>query len=444
MTNDVAPPTDAPPPAARPSLPGPVARLVAAGRRLPFTALAFLTILVLGIVTGGLWSRLENRSWYIDIAYGVPSFEVGHFWTPLTAPLFASSSLAYVGILIFFALLVGLAEWRIGTARAALVTCVVQVLASLAAIAVVWGLAQTTWPWAQVTAEQLDVGFTAGAVGALAVASVTLHPPWRFRTQIGLCVFVGVMFLYVGALNDVARLLAVIIALPIARWIVGPARVAPRSRPSKREWRLTAVAGIAVITLIALVALMWPGESPLGPTGSDDPTFLSVAIPLLILLVLGLRTASRQAARVVDHGDHRVRDRPVRDLHLGARAGRGHLRPGLRARWRGRVHRGRDALRRAVGAVDRRSARLPRAEPAENPQADRAVGSGTRVGTPARQRRRHDLVDDDLAREPSFRARRRRWLRGISAARRSGDRARRSGRAGGRSGRDRPRVRADV
>ena len=205
--------------------------------------------------------------------------------------------MAYVGILIFFALLVGLAEWRIGTARAALVTCVVQVLASLATIAVVWGLAQTTWPWAQVTAEQLDVGFTAGAVAALAVASVTLHPPWRFRTQIGLCVFVGVMFLYVGALNDVARLLAVIIALPLARWVVGPARVAPRSRPSKREWRLTAVAGIAVITLIALVALMWPGESPLGPTGSDDPTFLSVAIPLLILLVLGfgLRRGKRLA-----------------------------------------------------------------------------------------------------------------------------------------------------
>ena len=135
-------------------------------------------------------------------------------------------------------------------------------------------------------------------MAALAVASVTLHPPWRFRTQAGLWRrWSLVMFLYVGALNDVTRLIAVLIALPFARQIVGAARVAPRSRPSKREWRLTAVVAIAVITLISLVALLWPGESPLGPTGDEDSSFLSVAIPLLILLVLGvgLRRGKRLA-----------------------------------------------------------------------------------------------------------------------------------------------------
>ena len=133
---------------------------------------------------------------------------------------------------------------------------------------------------------------------ALAVASVTLHPPWRFRTQIGLWVFVGVMFLYVGALNDVdPRSSPSSSRCPSRDGSSGRRRVAPRSRPSKREWRLTAVVGIAVITLIALVALLWPGESPLGPTGGDDPNVPSVAIPLLILLVLGvgLRRGKRLA-----------------------------------------------------------------------------------------------------------------------------------------------------
>ena len=69
---DVAPPTEPAAPTAERTAPAPVARLLAAGRRLPFTALMFLTMLVLAIVTGGLWSRLETRSWYIDIAYGVP------------------------------------------------------------------------------------------------------------------------------------------------------------------------------------------------------------------------------------------------------------------------------------------------------------------------------------------------------------------------------------
>ncbi len=294
---DVAPPPEPAAPTAERTAPAPVARVLAAGRRLPFTALVFLIMLVLSIVTGGLWSRLETRSWYPDVAYGVPSFEAGHFWTPVTGAFLGSSPLAFLAILVFFPLLVGFAEWRIGTVRAAIVTCVAQGVAVVAAVLLVWLLAETNWTWAQVTATQLDAGFTAGAVAALAVASVTLHPPWRFRTQAGLWVVVGVMFLYVGALNDVTRLIAVIIALPLARQIVGSARVAPRSSPSKREWRLTAVVGIAVITLISLVALLWPGESPLGPTGGDDPTFLSVAIPLLILLVLGvgLRRGKRLA-----------------------------------------------------------------------------------------------------------------------------------------------------
>ncbi len=294
---DAAPSTDSTVPEAKRATPAAVGRILAAGRRLPFTALVFLAILVLSIVTGGLWSRLESRSWYPDIAYGVPAFEAGHFWTPVTGAFFGSSPLAVIAILIFFPLLVGFAEWRIGTVRVAIVTCLAQLVAVVASVLLIWLLSEGSWPWAQATATQLDTGFTAGAVAALAVASVTLHPPWRFRTQAGLCALVLVMFLYVGALNDVTRLIAVLIALPFARQIVGAARVAPRSRPSKREWRLTAVVAIAVITLISLVALLWPGESPLGPTGDEDSSFLSVAIPLLILLVLGvgLRRGKRLA-----------------------------------------------------------------------------------------------------------------------------------------------------
>lgn len=267
--------------------------------RVPFTTAMVALMLALGIVTGGLWNSLYDRGWYPDIAYGVPSLQAGRWWTPVTGSFFAAKPLDYLLQLISFGVLVGFAEWRLGTRLTAVVAALGQLIGVVGGGLAVWLLSWTAWPWAQDAALQLDVGFGAGALAAIAVSSATLRPPWRFRLQIALSVLVGVLWLYVGSFADVTHLLAVAIALPFARRLVGPDRVAPRSTPSRREWRLLAVTGIVVIATVELVELAWPGESPLGQTSGQVGSFLDAAITLVVLAILGngLRRGRRVAWR---------------------------------------------------------------------------------------------------------------------------------------------------
>ncbi len=117
--------TAEPVPASEPARDGVARRaapFVAVARRLPFTTAVVLVMLVAGIATGALWSPVTERPWFGWIAYGVPSLADGHWWTPVTGAFFALTPLFYLPMVGSFALLVGFAEWKLGTRRAALIT----------------------------------------------------------------------------------------------------------------------------------------------------------------------------------------------------------------------------------------------------------------------------------------------------------------------------------
>jgi lysylphosphatidylglycerol synthetase-like protein (DUF2156 family) len=276
-----------------------MAAVMRAWRRVPFTTAVVAVMLAVAVGTGGLWDSVQDRSWYPVVAYGVPSLRAGRWWTPVTGSFLAATPLAYLPVVVGFAVLVGYTEARLGTRRTVAVTVPAQLFAVLGAAAVVAVLSTTAWPWAHETADQLDVGFTAGALAAAAVASATVRAPWRFRLQVGLCVLVGVGVVYIGSFADVVRLFAVMLALPLARTLVGPGRAAPRSRPSRREWRLLAVAGVGVIAAVQVVILLWPGDTPLGQTAGTVGSFVDVVVPLVVLVILGngLRRGRRVAWR---------------------------------------------------------------------------------------------------------------------------------------------------
>src|SRR4051812_2423618 len=46
--------------------------LAAVVRRIPFTTAVVLVILAAGIATGSLWTPISERTWFPDIAYGLP------------------------------------------------------------------------------------------------------------------------------------------------------------------------------------------------------------------------------------------------------------------------------------------------------------------------------------------------------------------------------------
>src|SRR5690348_6512121 len=86
-------------------------------RRVPFTLAVVGTMLVLGVLTRSLWQPLQDRPLLHDVAYGLPALHEGRVWTPLTGAFFALVPAQYVPVAGGALVLLGWAEWRLGTRR---------------------------------------------------------------------------------------------------------------------------------------------------------------------------------------------------------------------------------------------------------------------------------------------------------------------------------------
>ncbi|EMD27815.1 bifunctional lysylphosphatidylglycerol flippase/synthetase MprF [Amycolatopsis azurea] len=264
--------------------------------RLPFTTLVTLTMLALALATGALWSAAEDRAVYPYIAYGLPSLESGRWWTVLTGPLFAVVPLYYVPMVLSFALFAGFAEWRLGTRRTMAVTIGGQFVSVLVAVQFLALSRNSGWEWAERIAGSLDVGFSGGALAAVAVASATLRPPWRLRLRAGLCVYAGIAIIFVGTLADLVHFFALVLALPFGRKFIGSKDPGRERRPSLREWRFYVMAGLLVLTVAELVMSFVPGN---GPFGSSEELSLSTwEVVILCVIVVPIMNGLRKGSQV--------------------------------------------------------------------------------------------------------------------------------------------------
>ncbi|WP_244211026.1 bifunctional lysylphosphatidylglycerol flippase/synthetase MprF [Amycolatopsis kentuckyensis] len=283
--------------AAKPAGGGRIRSTVAVLRqRLPFTSGVTLAMLVLAVATGALWNAAEDRAVYPFVAYGLPSLEAGRWWTMLTGPFFAVIPWYYLPMVGSFALFAGFAEWKLGTRRAMAVTIGGQFVAVLVATQFLALSRNSGWLWAERVAGSLDVGFSGGALAAVAIASATLRPPWALRLRAGLCVYAGVAIVYVGTLADLVHFFALLLALPLGKRLVGARRVGAQAAPNLREWRVLAVAGLLLLTIAEIVMFLVPGD---GPFGSDDGVSLSAPeLGILVLLVVPMLNGLRKGSRV--------------------------------------------------------------------------------------------------------------------------------------------------
>src|SRR4051795_7207412 len=134
--------------------------------KIPFTLSVAVLTLLAGLATASLWRPLRNQSLLDVVAYGLPAFSAGRWWTPATGVLFAQTPLQYLPTLGSFVILCGFAEYRMGTLRA-VVTAVGTQLAGVLGAAAILAVAQGHgWLWADRTALVRDLGFSAGALGA--------------------------------------------------------------------------------------------------------------------------------------------------------------------------------------------------------------------------------------------------------------------------------------
>ncbi len=270
-------------------------RVVVLVRRIPFTLTVVGLMLVLGVVTQTLWSPLRDRPLLDTVGYGLPALEAGRWWTPVTGAFYALVPAQYLPVAGGALVLLGWSELRLGTRGVALAAATCHLAGILGASLVLWPLAHTTWPWARTTAGVLDVGFSAGALGAVAAASAGLRPPWRGRLRAVLSLYAVLSFLYIGLLWDLEHLLAIATGLLLGPYLLGRAPMRPHVRFTRHEWRVLAFTLFLVAAAVRVVLYVVPSDGPLGASTTDaDVVSVLVGAGVSVLLANGLRHGSRR------------------------------------------------------------------------------------------------------------------------------------------------------
>ncbi|MGW0039039.1 bifunctional lysylphosphatidylglycerol flippase/synthetase MprF [Gordonia sp. NPDC003376] len=269
-----------------------------AARRLPFTFALILTLVVVGVATGSLWGRASDKSWYRDVAFGLPALREGRWWTPLSSVVVEPGPWLYLVFVAVVAIGMGWAEWQLGTVKAILVGVGGHVVSCLLTVALVWLFSSgfTSWRWADQLADTRATGVGALVVSAVAVASATIRSPWRLRVRVLLGSVVAIVFLFQGTLASVEYVLAAVIMLIVGEkfFAVNEHGYVPRTR---REVRMLGCASLVVIAGANLMVFLFPGSGPLGPTDAGDESVFTMLIGLVINLLIAdqLRRGKRWA-----------------------------------------------------------------------------------------------------------------------------------------------------
>ncbi|MFT7835697.1 hypothetical protein Q5530_06065 [Saccharothrix sp. BKS2] len=254
-------------------------------RRVPFTTAVVVVMIVVGVVSGALWTAAEDQSWWPEVAYGVPSLAAGRWWTLLTGPFLAIAPWAYGFMVGSFALFAGWCEWRLGTRFTAWYVPVTQLGSVLVAAGLLAAAGATGWEWASRTTATLDVGFSAGSMAAVAMLTALAPPPWRLRLRVALALYVVTSLLFEGTLADVEHLVAVLAGFAAGPW-ADRRFGGPPSRPVAVRERVALLAGVVVLLAGAgpVLGAVLPSPGPLGDTGVvvwPQVVVAAVAVPLV-------------------------------------------------------------------------------------------------------------------------------------------------------------------
>ena len=97
------------------------------------------------------------------------------------------------------------------------------------------------WVLASFRGTETDVGFSAGMLAVLSVASAAVRPPWRLRLRLMIWTYVLVSFVFIGRMADVGHFAAVALSMPFAAKLAAARGLRARALPSRHEIRLLAI-----------------------------------------------------------------------------------------------------------------------------------------------------------------------------------------------------------
>src|SRR6478736_5977705 len=113
-----------------------LAMQVRQGRKSPVTVGLVAIWWVVGIVFGDLLEG-PTESELEKVAAGVPSFQEGYWWTPVTSAFFATDLITYIGVTVLLLVAGSLFERRWGSLRMLWMTLLVQIVGVTVGVAVV-------------------------------------------------------------------------------------------------------------------------------------------------------------------------------------------------------------------------------------------------------------------------------------------------------------------
>ncbi|MBN9178000.1 MAG: DUF2156 domain-containing protein [Microbacterium sp.] len=261
--------------------------------RVPATWLLIGVLLGAGLITGALWRPIAGHPFYEHLAYGLPSFEKGKWWTPLSGTFLLDTPIAYPIIILGFWGMAYL-EWKRGTRVALAYFFGGQLFAILGAAFLLWSATTLApdWAWAAKEAASVDVGPSGGLFACIAAAITVMPSPWRLRGWLVVLAFVIVNMMFWGSIDDLEHLLAVLLVLVIDR------SLRPQ-RSTVREQRLIVFIGTLMLGALTIVTQIVPTYGPFGETVVDeaDAGWVTTAISAVAILLVanGLRRGRRWA-----------------------------------------------------------------------------------------------------------------------------------------------------
>jgi lysylphosphatidylglycerol synthetase-like protein (DUF2156 family) len=229
-------------------------------RRAPLTVVSMVVLWSVGAGTGSLLHGPPPGLLH-EVGAGFGPLGDGHWWFFVTSALWCSGLGAYLGTTALLILLVPMAEWRLGSGRAAVTLLVLHVLGSVAGLALVEAIVAGGGRWARHLATSVTVGPAGAVIGLALVAGAGLRAAWRYRLRVMQLIGLATFVLYSGHLADVLALTTGLTGLVAGMATLGRRRGHEGlTRPEVRLLVGLVVAASAVGPLIAVFA-----ETRVGP-----------------------------------------------------------------------------------------------------------------------------------------------------------------------------------
>ncbi|BFV59071.1 DUF2156 domain-containing protein [Kitasatospora sp. CMC57] len=274
-------------------------------RAAPLTLALLAALWAVGAATGSLGDGPE-QSLLEQVGVGLPSLQDGHWWALVSSLLWCPGIGAYVAASVLLLLLGPVAEQRLGTPLTAgvLITC--QVLGSLLGTGLVWLGVAADLDWLDSIQDQIALGPNIGLLGLAAVLSYRLTALWRRRLRLLIVLVPLVAMLYVGHLETVQRVAAVLVGLLLGALLHhrGPAR--PRGI-SHTEARVLVALCLVATALGPLVASLY--KDAMGPFDTMSELYFS-HVPSAEEVAAACEESAKACARA--HSTQRFFDSPGR------------------------------------------------------------------------------------------------------------------------------------